>query len=53
MRSFHPDTLWKAMQVVRDMERKLEGSIISSGMTAYRARMGHASLGWTFGVGST
>lgn len=45
VRSFHPDTQWKAMQVARDMERKLEGTIISSDIAAYRARLGHATSG--------
>lgn len=35
--SLHPDSRWRAMQVARDMEHEVEGTLASSDVAAFRA----------------
>lgn len=52
VRSFHPNSRWKAMQIARDMEREIDGVLVSSEVVAYRARMGKITVGRSFRSGT-
>lgn len=43
--SFHLENCGRAMQVARDMERKLRGVVQTTEVTAYRARMNQPGAG--------